>query len=61
MVFLFGLNVAVVTHFAVKVGFIMGVRGLFMGEKLANGVQEKAGFCFCCICFGQWASENKMW
>jgi len=46
MVFLFGLNTMVGTHFTVIVGFMMGVRGLFMGENLINGVQKKAGFCF---------------
>ena len=61
MVFLFGLNVAVGTHFAMKVGFMIGVGGLFMGENLADGVQEKVGFCFCCICFGRGASGNRMW
>jgi len=49
------------TRLAVKVGFTMGVGGLFMRENLTDGVREKAGFCFCCICFGQGVSGNKMW
>jgi len=60
MVFLFGLNTAVGTHFTVIVGFTMGVRGLFMGDNLANGVWEKVGFCFCWVCFGQGASEKRL-
>ena len=61
MVFLFRLNIMMGTHFMVIVGFTMSVRGLFMGENLADGVQEKAGFCFHCICFGHGVSGNKMW
>jgi len=38
MVFLFGLNNVVGTHFTVIVGFTIGVGGLFMGENLAGGV-----------------------
>jgi len=60
-VFLFGLNMAVGTHFTVIVGFTMGVRGLFMEENLANGVLEKAWFCFHWVCFGQGALEKRMW
>ena len=43
MVFLFGLNMAVGTHFTAIVGFMMGVGGLFMGENLANGVLFSLG------------------
>jgi len=46
MVFFFGLNTAVGTHFTVIVGFTMGVGDLFIRENLTDGVQEKAGFCF---------------
>ena len=49
------------THFIVIVGFMMGVRGLFIGENLADGVLEKAGFCFHWVCFGQGASGKRMW
>ena len=61
MVFLFELNTVVGTHLTVIVGFMMGVGGLFMGENLADGVWEKVGFCFCCVCFGQGVSGKRMW
>jgi len=61
MVFLFRLNAVVGTCFMVIVGFMMGVRGLFMRANLTDGFQEKAGFCFRCICFGRGVSGNKMW
>ena len=61
MVFLFRLNTTVGIHFIVIVGFMMGVGGLFIEENLADRVREKAGFCFCCICFGWGALRNKMW
>jgi len=60
MVFLFGLNTVEGTHFTVIVGFMMGVRGLFMGKNLADGVREKVGFCFHCICFRQKALGKRM-
>ena len=43
------------------VGFMMGVEDLFMGENLADGVREKVWFCFYWVCFGQEASEKRMW
>jgi len=40
---------------------MMGVRGLFRGKNLADGVWEREGFCFHWVSFGQGASRKRMW
>ena len=59
--FSFWVELVVGACFTVIVGFTMGVRDLFMEENLADGVQERAGFCFHWVCFGRRASGKRMW
>jgi len=61
MVFPLERNMAVRTHFMVIDGFIMEVGGLFIGDNLADRVQEKAGMGFHQVWFEKVAWGNRIW